>query len=73
LVNIPNSFELPRHYQETHALYAIRKDVFERLGRRIGNYPLLAKVTELESYDINTEEDFGIVRTLGETLCRGSF
>lgn len=71
LVNIPNSFELPRHYQETHALYAIHKSVFEKLERRIGDNPLLAKVTELESYDINTEEDLRIVRTLGETLCRG--
>lgn len=72
LVKIPNSFELPRVYQETHALYSIRKAVFEKLERRIGDNPLFAKVTELESYDINTEEDFGIVRTLGETLCRGS-
>jgi CMP-N-acetylneuraminic acid synthetase len=72
LVKVPNSFELPHYYQETHALYAIHRGVFNHLGRRIGNRPLLAKVTELESYDINTEEDFRIVRTLGEALCRGS-
>lgn len=72
LVKIPNSFELPCMYQETHALYAIHKNVFEKLKRRIGNNPLLVKVTELESYDINTEEDFRVVQTLGESICRSS-
>ena len=60
LHNIPRTQDLDPFYMETTGLYIFDKDVINNLKRRIGNRPFLLEVSEIESIDIDEEEDFMI-------------
>ncbi len=49
--------ELEPVYMETGAFFIFRKEVFTKLGRRIGNNPYRCVINNLEAVDIDTAED----------------
>ncbi len=58
LTNIPRTQDLEPIYKESSGFYIYRKDVIERLGRRIGLNPYMVEINEIEGVDIDEEEDF---------------
>lgn len=58
LDNIPRTQDLEPFYMETSGFYAYEKSVIIEKGRRIGDKPFLVEVGEIESIDIDEEEDF---------------
>jgi regulator of RNase E activity RraA/CMP-N-acetylneuraminic acid synthetase len=55
--HIPNSSTLPDTVIETMGLYVMRAEAARRLGRRIGEAPLLLEASPLEAVDVNWPED----------------
>lgn len=45
-------------YMETGGFFIFKKEVFTKLGRRIGNSPYIFATDEFESIDIDTREEF---------------
>lgn len=64
LDNIPRTQDLPALYEETSGFYIYEKDVITSLGRRIGKKPYIVEVGEIESIDIDEEEDFMIAEAI---------
>jgi len=60
LRNIPRTQDLEIFSIETCGLYVYQKSLIENEGVRIGHNPYLITVSQIESIDINTEEDFMI-------------
>lgn len=60
LNNIPRTQDLKPLLMETSGFYIYTKSVINDFGRRIGNNPYIVKVGEVESIDIDEEEDFFI-------------
>lgn len=60
LDSIPRTQDLPPLYEETSGFYIYRREVMTELGRRIGDKPYIVEVGEIESTDIDEEEDFMI-------------
>lgn len=60
LNNIPRTQDLPIIYEETSGFYIYRKEVISNLNRRIGKKPFIVEVGEIESIDIDEQEDFMI-------------
>lgn len=60
LDNIPRTQDLPNIYQETSGFYIYRSEVIHQYNRRIGNTPYMVEVGEVESIDIDEQEDFEI-------------
>ena len=60
LGNIPRTQDLPVLYQETSGFYIYNTEIITKFGRRIGENPFIVEVNELESIDIDEEEDFMI-------------
>lgn len=60
LNNIPRTQDLPALYEETSGFYIYRNEVMTKLNRRIGEKPYIVEVGEIESVDIDEEEDFMI-------------
>lgn len=60
LDSIPRTQDLPQLYQETSGFYVYRREVITELNRRIGIKPKLIEVGEIESIDIDEDEDFMI-------------
>lgn len=60
LDNIPRTQDLSPIYMETSGFYIYKRDVIDKLGRRIGNKPYMVEVSEIESIDIDEKEDFEI-------------
>ncbi|MBR6046027.1 MAG: acylneuraminate cytidylyltransferase family protein [Ruminococcus sp.] len=58
LDNIPRTQDLPALYQETSGFYIYRREIMTELGRRIGLKPKIVEIGEIESIDIDEEEDF---------------
>ena len=58
LDNIPRTQDLPALYQETSGFYIYRREIMTELGRRIGRKPKIVEIGEIESIDIDEEEDF---------------
>jgi CMP-N-acetylneuraminic acid synthetase len=58
LNNIPRTQDLPLLYEETSGFYIYKKSVIMELNRRIGDKPYIVEVGEIESVDIDEEEDF---------------
>lgn len=56
--NLPRSQDIEPIYRETSGVYAFTKEMFMRLGRRVGDNPYIIEVSQREAVDINTEEDF---------------
>lgn len=55
---IPNSVDLPESVFEQMGLYVVRAEAVKRLGRRVGDSPVLTTAPVTELIDVNTEEDF---------------
>lgn len=56
--------DLPPVYMENSNLYIFSRESFRRVGRRIGDRPLLFEMSKLESVDIDDEADFRIAEAL---------
>ena len=57
---IPRTQDLPPLYEETSGFYIYRREVMTEFGRRIGDKSYIVEVGEIESTDIDEEEDFMI-------------
>lgn len=60
LENIPRTQDLPVLYEETSGFYIYKREVMTLHNRRIGQKPYIVEVGEIESTDIDEEEDFMI-------------
>lgn len=60
LESIPRTQDLEPLYEETSGFYIYKYDVIKEMNRRIGNNPKMIEVSEIESIDIDEEEDFKI-------------
>ena len=60
LERISRTQDLEVLYCETSGFYIYRKNVIAQMKRRIGNHPYMVTVGEIESIDIDEQEDFEI-------------
>lgn len=67
---LPTSKELEPVYEETHGFYGLNLDTYYEHKTRYGFRPLMYMVPKIESYDIDTEEDYRIVQQLAEFVLR---
>lgn len=63
---LPNSFELDPMYKETHGCYGIFTRDLIRVKRRVGEKPMLIEIPLIESLDINTADDFDLLKKVYE-------
>lgn len=68
LKDIPRSQDLQPIYMETGAFFIFRKEVFTKLGQRIGERPYIHVIDQFEAVDIDTVEDFEFARIVMEYL-----
>lgn len=68
LQNIVRTQDLEPMYMETGAFFIFRKEVYTKLGQRIGNKPYIAVVNQIEAIDIDTQEDFCFAEIAGKYL-----
>ena len=64
--DIPRTQDLMPVVAETSSLYIFSKDMFKNHSRRIGFNPYLKPVGIIESWDIDTQEDFTVAQALSE-------
>lgn len=62
--NIPRTQELEPLYNEVSAIYAFKKQVFEKYRRRIGLNPHITEVAGVECVDIDYPEDFELANAI---------
>ena len=62
--NLPRSQDLKPIFRETSGVYVISKDMYKKLGRRVGDKPFIKEVSFKESVDINNPEDFDLAQVL---------
>ncbi len=62
--NIPRSQDIKPIYRETSGVYVFKKEVFEKLHRRIGEKPYIKEVDFKEAVDINNYEDFELAEIM---------
>lgn len=67
---IPRTQDLPVLYEETSGFYIYRREVIKELKRRIGEKPYIVEVGEIESIDIDEEEDFMIADAIFNQIVR---
>ena len=65
---IPRTQDLDPLFMETSGFYAYKKNVIVDMNRRIGNNPFIVEVGEIESVDIDEEEDFIIADAIHAKL-----
>ena len=58
LKDIVRTQDLEAIYMETSGFFIFRKEVFTKLGQRIGNKPYIQAVSRFEAVDIDTADDF---------------
>lgn len=58
LENIPRTQDLKPIYMETSGFYIYRSEIIKKRKRRIGEKPYLVEISEIESCDIDENEDF---------------
>lgn len=68
--DIPRSQDLEPIYMETGAFFIFRKEVFTRLGQRIGNKPYIHVIDQFEAVDIDTAEDYEFAEVVAKYLER---
>lgn len=66
--DIPRSQDLEPIYMETGAFFIFRKEVFTKLGQRIGNKPFIYVIDRFEAVDIDTKEDFAFAQIVAKYL-----
>jgi len=57
---LPRSQDAKKVFSETTGLYGIKKEIVSNLGCRIGQWPYVYYVNEIEAVDIDSEFDFQI-------------
>ena len=62
--NIVRTQDLKPIYMETGAFFIFRKEVFTKLGQRIGNKPYIYGIDQFEAVDIDTAEDFEFAKAV---------
>lgn len=62
--NIVRTQDLDPIYIETGAFFIFRKEVFTKLGQRIGNKPYIYEIDQFEAVDIDTAEDFEFAKAV---------
>lgn len=68
--NIVRTQELKPIYMETGAFFIFRKEVFTKLGQRIGNNPYICEINQFEAVDVDTFEDFEFAQAISMYLNR---
>lgn len=66
--NIVRTQDLDPIYMETGAFFIFRKEVFTKLGQRIGNNPYIYIIDQFEAVDIDTAEDFEFAKAVANYL-----
>ncbi len=66
--NIVRTQDLEPVYMETGAFFIFRKEVFTKLGQRIGNNPFIYTIDQFEAIDIDTAEDFAFAQVAAKYL-----
>ena len=66
--NLVTTQNLEPVYMETGAFFIFRREVFDKLHRRIGNNPYMHIVDEFEKIDIDTADDFALAEAVAEYL-----
>lgn len=56
--NVVRTQDLEPVYMETGSFFIFRKEVFTKLGQRIGDKPFIYEIDEIEGVDIDTADDF---------------
>ena len=62
--NIVRTQDLDPIFMETGAFFIFRKEVFTKLGQRIGNNPYIYEIDQFEAVDIDTAEDFEFAKAV---------
>jgi len=68
--NIARTQDLKPIYMETGAFFIFRKEVFTKLGQRIGEHPYIYEVDQFEAVDVDTAEDFELATIVATYLCK---
>jgi CMP-N-acetylneuraminic acid synthetase len=70
ICNIPNSKDLEEIVSENMSLYVIHHEALHTLKTRVGKKPFLMKLDNIQSIDIDNEEDFDTARSimLGQSM-----
>lgn len=66
--NIVRTQDLDPIYMETGAFFIFRKEVFTKLGQRIGDKPYIYEIDQFEAVDIDTAEDFEFAKAVAMYL-----
>lgn len=66
--NIVRTQDLEPIYMETGAFFIFRKEVFTKLGQRIGKNPYIYTIDQFEAVDIDTAEDFEFAKAVAMYL-----
>lgn len=66
--NIIRTQDLEPIYMETGAFFIFRKEVFTKLGQRIGNKPYIFEINQFEAVDVDTAEDFEFAKAVAAYL-----
>ncbi len=59
---LPRSQDLDVIWRETSGVYVIKKKMYKKLHRRVGEHPYIKEVCFKESIDINNPEDFELAK-----------
>ncbi len=66
--NIVRTQDLEPIYMETGAFFIFHKDVFKKLGQRIGERPFICPIDQFEAVDIDDAEDFEFAKAVASYL-----
>lgn len=66
--NIVRTQDLEPIYMETGSFFIFRKEVFTKLGQRIGTHPYIYIIDQFEAVDIDTAEDFAFAKAVAAYL-----
>ena len=66
--NIVRTQDLTPIYMETGAFFIFTKEVFTKLGQRIGDKPYIYEIDQFEAVDIDTADDFEFAKVVAEFL-----
>lgn len=64
--NVPRSQDMVPIYRETSGVYVLKKEVFIKTHRRIGENPYIKEVGFKEAIDINYPEDFKLAEIFAD-------
>ena len=68
--DIVRTQDLDPIFMEVGSFFIFRKEVFTKLGQRIGEKPYICEVDQFEAVDIDTAEDFEFAEAVAEHLAK---